>query len=485
MDHKQLAAFPEGFLWGAASAAYQVEGAFDADGKGPSIWDVFAHIPGKTYKGSNGDIAADHYHRFEEDVALMAELGLSAYRFSVAWSRILPDGRGEVNEAGLAFYDRLIDALKAANIEPVLTLYHWDLPQALMEAYGGWESREVIADFDRYARILFERFGDRVKYWCTLNEMSVDFQRAYLLGMHPPGVSSPERFYQAVHIAHLANATAIRSFRELVPNGLIGPVFPYFPGYPASSRPEDVLACEDAEEFLQHWWLDPYVFGRYPKAALKWLEEEGLAPDIRPGDAEIMAWSRPDFLGVNYYFSFCYEANGRDGVTQAAFNTTGVRGTTPSAGVPGLYRTSPNPFVATTNWDWTIDPVGLRIVLRKLNSRYGLPMLITENGLGEFDKIAEDGAIHDPYRIDYLARHIEQCQLAITDGVDLLGYCAWSFTDVLSWLNGYQKRYGFVYIDRDETDTRDLRRVRKDSFSWYRQVIATNGADLGDATAAS
>nr|WP_294503341.1 glycoside hydrolase family 1 protein [uncultured Rhodopila sp.] len=471
-------AFPDGFLWGAASAAYQVEGAFDADGKGPSIWDVFSKIPGNTYKGSNGDVAADHYHRYAEDVALMAELGLKAYRFSVAWSRVFPAGRGEINEAGLAFYDRLIDGLRAAGIEPVLTLYHWDLPQALADAYGGWESREIIQDFDRYCTILFKRFGGRVKYWCTLNEMNHDFQRAYLLGLHPPGMRDPKRFYQAVHIALLANATAIQSFRKLVPDGKIGPVFPYMPAYPASPRPEDVLAFENAEEFLQHWWLVPYLRGHYPDAALTWLKARGLAPSIQDGDVELLAAGRPDFLGVNYYFSVCYAANAGDGVGLAGINSTGAKGSTETSGVPGLYRTAPNPFVETTNWDWAIDPIGVRIVLRRLANRYRIPIMITENGLGAFDTLTSEGHVHDADRVAYLRSHLEQCRLAIEEGVDLIGYCAWSFTDVLSWLNGYQKRYGLVYIDRDETEEREPRRVRKDSFAWYQRVIATNGVVL-------
>ncbi len=470
--------FPDGFLWGAASAAYQVEGAFDADGKGPSIWDTFSKIPGNTFAGSNGDVAADHYHRYAEDVALMAEIGLKAYRFSVAWSRVFPAGRGEVNEAGLAFYDRLIDALRAAGIEPVLTLYHWDLPQALADACGGWESRAIIEDFDRYCTTLFKRFGGRVRYWCTLNEMNHDFQRAYLLGLHPPGLRDTRRFYAAVHIALLANATAIRSFRRHVPDGKIGPVFPYMPAYPASPRPEDVLSSENAEEFLQHWWLDPYLRGHYPDAAYSWLKARGLAPEILDGDAELLAAARPDFLGVNYYFSVCYAANADDGAGLAGINRTGAKGSTDVSGVPGLYKTAPNPFVETTNWDWAIDPIGLRIVLRRLANRYRIPIMITENGLGAFDTLTPDGQVHDPDRVAYLRSHLEQCRLAIDEGVDLVGYCAWSFTDVLSWLNGYQKRYGLVYINRDEADERDLRRIRKDSFAWYQRVIATNGGVL-------
>ena len=367
---------------------------------------------------------------------------------------------------------------RAAGIEPVLTLYHWDLPQALQDAYGGWESREIIADFDRYCTTLFRRFAGRVKYWCTLNEMSHDFQRAYLLGLHPPGVRDARRFYAAVHIALLANAQVIRSFRTHVPDGRIGPVFPYMPAYPASSRPEDVLAFENAETFLQHWWLDPYLRGHYPDAAWDWLQARGLAPTMGDGDAELLAAAHPDFLGVNYYFSVCYAANPADGVGLGEINRSGAKGSTEVSGVPGLYKTAPNPHVETSNWDWAIDPIGLRIVLRRLASRYRIPMMMTENGLGEFDTLTPDGHVHDAGRVAYLKSHLEQCRLAIDEGVELFGYCAWSFTDVLSWLNGYQKRYGFVYIDRDETDARALRRVRKDSFAWYQRVIATNGSVL-------
>ena len=221
MIHTHLKPFPKNFLWGSASAAYQVEGAWNADGKGPSVWDVFTKIPGKTYKGSNGDVAVDHYHRFKEDVALMAEMGLKAYRFSVSWPRIYPAGKGEINEAGLAFYDRLINELISHKIEPVLTLYHWDVPQTLMDEYGAWESRQIIGDFNNYCVALYERFGDRVKYWVSLNEQNFNSKHAFLTAMHPPGVKDRKRFYEANHIAFLANAKAIESFRKYVPNGKI------------------------------------------------------------------------------------------------------------------------------------------------------------------------------------------------------------------------------------------------------------------------
>lgn len=478
MHHHQLAGFPTDFLWGAASAAYQVEGAWNTDGKGPSVWDLFTKQPNRTFRASNGDVAVDHYHRFAGDVALMAEIGLKAYRFSVSWPRIFPDGHGAVNERGLDFYERLIDTLRGHGIEPILTLYHWDMPQALQDLYGGWESRRIAEDFERYCVTLFRRFGDKVTNWVSLNEQNYNLTNAYLLGTHPPGLRDRRRFFQANHHAFLANARAIAAFRALVPHGRIGPSFAYSPVYPASSDPRDVLAAENAEEFTNLWWLDAYCLGRYPPAALAWLREAGEAPEIRAGDSDLMARGKPDFIGVNYYQTLTYADNPRDGVCLQPINTTGQKGTTPASGVPGLYRTHTNPNLPTTNWDWTIDPAGLRIGLRRLFSRYGLPLLITENGLGEFDKLEPTGQVHDAYRIAYLQEHIAACRQAITDGVPLLGYCVWSFTDLLSWLNGYQKRYGLVYVDRDEQDARELRRVRKDSFFWYGQTIKANGTNI-------
>ena len=478
MHHAQLKEFPQGFLWGAASAAYQVEGAWNCDGKGVSVWDTFCRQPGATFRGSNGDIAVDHYHRFREDVALMAEQGLTAYRFSVSWPRIYPSGRGTPNEAGLAFYEALIDALRERHIEPVLTLYHWDLPKALQDEYGGWEDRRIVDDFENYCVTLFRRFAGKVKYWVSLNEQNYNLTNAYQLGTHPPQVRDRRRFFAANHIAFLANARAIAAFRQYVPDGLIGPSFAYSPAYPLSCQPADLLAFENAEEFTNHWWLDAYCLGRYPAAALAYLQQTGEAPEILPGDVDLLRHGRPDFIGVNYYQSLTYTDNPLGGQTLQRINTTGQKGSTPSSGIPGLYQTANNPHLETTNWDWNIDPTGLRIGLRRLASRYALPILITENGLGEYDQLEAGERVRDDYRITYLKSHLAACQQAISDGVELLGYCAWSFTDVLSWLNGYQKRYGFVYVDRDEQDAWTLRRIRKDSFYWYQKVIAENGAGL-------
>ncbi|MEK3989136.1 glycoside hydrolase family 1 protein [Robertmurraya sp. FSL R5-0851] len=478
MIHKQLKPFPENFLWGAASAAYQVEGAWDEDGKGPSNWDLFVRIPGKTFKGTTGDVAVDHYHRYKEDVQLMAEMGMKAYRFSVAWTRILPQGKGEVNEKGLQFYDNLINELVKHNIEPVLTLYHWDLPQSLQDEYGGWESRKIIEDFTNYSTILFKRFGDRVKYWVSLNEQNIFTMLGYQWAAHPPGVKDDKLFYQVNHHANLANASVIKEFRKYVPGGKIGPSFAYSPAYAATSKPTDILAAENAEEFTSHWWMDVYAWGKYPEATWNYLEKNGLAPQVEDGDFELLKAGKPDFMGVNYYQTTTYEENPLDGVTEGHFNTSGKKGTTKDRGIPGVFKTVKNDNLERTNWDWNIDPVGLRIGLRRIQSRYGLPILISENGLGEYDKLEENDVVNDDYRIDYIRTHLVAIQEAISDGVEMLGYCVWSFTDLLSWLNGFQKRYGFVYVNQHEEGEHDLRRIKKKSFGWYQSVIESNGEKL-------
>ncbi|SFH63923.1 glycoside hydrolase family 1 protein [Pisciglobus halotolerans] len=479
MEHKKMNAFPKSFLWGSASAAYQVEGAWDEDQKGVSVWDEFVNIPGKTFKGTTGEVAVDHYHRYKEDVALMAEQGLKAYRFSIAWTRIIPDGDGEINEAGLKFYENLIDELLAHHIEPVVTLYHWDLPKALQDKYKGWESRQIVADFTRYAEVLFDRFRGKVKFWVTLNEQNVFISHGYLQGSHPPDVQDPKRMYQANHYANLANAAAIKKFREMEMDGLIGPSFAYSPTYAIDSNPVNVLAADDHEELQANFWMDVYVYGRYPKVIWKWLEDQGIAPEVEADDFVLLREGKPDFMGVNYYQTSTVSANPLNGVGMGKPNTTGEKGSSEANGVPGIFKDEQNPFVERTNWDWEIDPTGMRIALRRITSRYDLPVLITENGLGEYDTLEEDGAIHDAYRIDYLKQHVEAIQEAITDGVEVLGYCTWSYTDLLSWLNGYQKRYGFVYVDRDELDEKELKRYKKDSYYWYQKVIESNGENLG------
>ncbi|MBG9978227.1 glycoside hydrolase family 1 protein [Ruoffia tabacinasalis] len=464
--------FPKGFLWGSASAAYQVEGAWDKDGKSESIWDRYVRIPGTTFKGTNGNLAVDHYHRYKEDVALMAEQGLKAYRFSIAWTRILPQGRGEVNQAGIQFYSDLIDELLAHDIEPVVTIYHWDLPQVLQEEYGGWESRQIVDDFVNYSAVLFEAFGDRVKYWVTLNEQNIFMTLGYVQELHPPKVHSYQRMYNANHNANLANALTIKKFREMKVPGQIGPSFAYNPAYSIDSKPENVIATENYEAFNSSWWMDMYINGKYPKTVLKALEGMDIHIDIQEGDDEILADARPDFLGINYYQTNTVAYNPVDGVSVGKMNTTGEKGSSEESGMPGLFKRVQNPFVERTNWDWEIDPQGLKLGIKRITNRYDIPIMITENGLGEYDKLTEDKEIHDDYRIKYISDHVDAIGEAIQEGSDVIGYCTWSYTDLLSWLNGYQKRYGFVYVDREEDDaTAKLTRYKKDSYYWYKNLI--------------
>jgi len=481
MYHEKLDPFPKGFLWGSASAAYQVEGAWEADGKGKSVWDHFSKIPGKTFEGTNGDVAVDHYHRYQEDVKLMAEMGLKAYRFSVAWTRIYPDGSGALNEKGLEFYENLVDELLKNDIEPIVTLYHWDLPQALQDQYKGWESRQVIDDFHQYCVALFKRLGNKVRYWITFNEQNVFTSMGYRWQSHPPGVADVKSMFAANHIINLANAKVIQTFRELVPNGKIGPSFGHGPIYPFNCEPLNVLAAHNAEEFNNHWWLDVYGFGRYPKVMIKQLEKLGVAPLIQAGDLELLASAKPDFLGVNYYHGGTVKVNEMETNVASEGAVKEFSATDPYLMKPkdekaqspetNMFNSVSNPFVKKTKWGWEIDPVGFRISLRRLQSRYNLPLMVTENGLGAIDLLEEGDVINDEYRIDYIRQHIIELQKAITDGVEVIGYCTWSLTDLLSWLNGYKKRYGFVYINRDESSERDLRRIPKKSYYWYKQVI--------------
>ncbi len=470
-----------GFLWGAASAAYQIEGAFDEDGKGWSIWDKFVRIPGKTFKGTNGNIAVDHYHRWKEDIALMAEMGLKAYRFSISWPRVLPEGSGVPNEKGIAFYSNIIDECLKNGITPMITLYHWDLPQALQDRYGGWESRQCADDFAAYAKLMFERFGDRVKHWITINEQNIFTKFGYVTAWHPPGKFNEKALWlQANHNVNLGHAKAVLAFHDIVPDGKIGVSFAYGPGYAFDCDPANVMACQDYNELENYWWLDVYCYGDYPKAGEAYYRKQGIMPDVSDEDRALLkaASKQLDFLGFNYYHSNVSEANPVDGATEFGhMNNSGEKGSDDVTGVPGLYKNPPNPYLRTTDWDWAIDPVGLTYACRVLTSRYHLPLVISENGLGAFDTL-EDGRVHDSYRIGYLREHIEAIETAQEQGCNILAYCVWSFTDLLSWLNGYQKRYGLVYVDREEEEGGSLKRYKKDSFYWYRQVIQSNGSVL-------
>lgn len=298
------------------------------------------------------------------------------------------------------------------------------------------------------------------------------------MALHPPGVKDEKLFYQVNHHANFANASVIKEFRKYVPDGKIGPSFAYSPAYAATAKPEDILAAENAEEFNSYWWMDIYTWGKYPQAAWNFLESKGLAPIFEEGDFELLRQGTPDFMGVNYYRTTTYEKNPLDGVSEGYFNTSGKKGSSEDTGIPGVFKTIKNPNLEATNWDWEIDPTGLRIGLRRITSRYGLPILISENGLGEYDTLEDTDVVNDHYPIAYIRTHLLAVQEAITDGVQMIGYCVWSFTDLLSWLNGFQKRYGFVYVNQDEEGGKDLRRIKKKSYHWYKEVIETNGENL-------
>lgn len=471
MLHNKLKQFPTDFLWGASTSAYQVEGANLSYGKGPSCQDV-KEVPKGT---SDLSVCADHYHRYKEDIALMAEMGFKAYRFSIAWSRILPEGIGEVNPEGIAFYNDLINECIAHNIEPIVTMFHFDMPAKLDEK-GSWSNRESVEWFTNFSKVMFENFGDRVKYWLTINEQNMLTLVGPVIGtlVIPEGCTNiVKETYQQNHHMLVAQAKAMALCHEMLPDAKIGPAPNISLVYAASCKPEDVLAAQNFNAIRNWLYLDMAVYGKYNNLVWAYLEEQDACPVMEPEDEEILASGHPDFIGFNYYNTATVEAS--DGTES---NNAGADQQNAS-GEAGFYRGYANPNLPKTEFGWEIDPMGFRATIREMYSRYRLPMIVTENGLGAYDKL-EDGKVHDPYRIKYLRDHIEQVQLAITDGCEMMGYCPWSAIDLISTHEGMVKRYGFIYVDRDEFDLKTLDRYRKDSFYWYKKVIANNGSDLSD-----
>jgi len=474
MQHLTLKPFPKDFLWGGSSSAYQCEGAWDEDGKGLSVQDVAPIVPGTT----DWKVTSDHYHRFKEDIALMAEMGFTEYRFSIAWPRIIPDGDGAVNPKGVAHYHEVIDECLKYGITPVITLYHFDLPQALQEKYGGWLSRQCIDDFVRYCEVCFQEYGGKVKYFLTINEQNM--MTMFNMG----GYSNDRDRYQANHHMLVAQAKASIRCHEMC-GAKIGPAPNITCVYAATSAPEDRLAAMDYDQLRNRLYLDSVVFGEYPQAFQVYLEQRDCMPEFAEGDAEVLKNTHPDFIAFNYYggstVKFISNEEGlaikakmkeADGKANMGEFMVGLKTE------PGMAMGCDNPLQEQTSYHMGIDPVGLRITLRELWERYRLPLLITENGCGVPDVLTEDGKVHDEYRIDYLRRHILACREAITDGVNLIGYSPWSAFDLVSTHQGITKRYGFIYVNRDENDLKDLARIRKDSFAWYKKVIASNGEDL-------
>ena len=428
--------FPHNFLWGAATASYQIEGAWNEDGKGESIWDRFSHTPGKIEDNSTGDVACDHYHRYQDDIALMRRIGLKAYRFSTSWTRVLPLGRRRVNQAGLDFYDRLVDALCAANIEPFLTLYHWDLPQALQDE-GGWENRNTAYAFADYATLMVKRLGDRVKYWTTFNEPGVVALDGNLVGEHAPGIQDPRIAFQVAHHLMVAHGLAVQAIRAANPSLEVGIVLNLWGADAASEDPADVAAANVAWERSETHFLDPLFKGHYAPYAYELLG--GNMPKIHDGDMALIA-QKLDTLGVNFYSRNLITADG---------------------------NIDPVPGSEYTEMGWEVCAPALRRLLNRINKDYHLPPIyITENGAAFKDEVSADGKIHDPRRLDYLKNHFIQTRLAMQDGVDVRGYFVWSLLDNFEWGHGFTKRFGIVRVDY-ETQQRTI----KDSGEWYADVI--------------
>ena len=476
MIYQQQARFPDGFLWGASTSAYQVEGAWNADGKGPSVIDHARFSDNVT----DFTVCSDHYHRFKEDIALLAEMGLKTYRFSIAWSRLYPDGDGELNPAGVAFYQQLIDEICRHGIEPLVTLYHFDLPWALQQT-GGWSNRRTVAAFERFAVTCFEHYGKQVKYWLTINEQNMMILKGEVIGTLAEGTEDVQRsLYQQNHHMMLAQARAMIACHQRLPDAKIGPAPNISCVYAASSRPEDVLAADNFSAIRNWLYLDLAVHGRYNAVVWAFLQQRGWLPEIEAGDMETIAAGKPDFIAFNYYASATVSAELPD-AARGELNSK-QKADQQMAGIDStVYVGCNNPHLPQNQFGWYIDPVGFRITAREIYARYALPLIVTENGLGAFDALEADNKVHDDYRIAYLRDHLRQLRLAIADGVALFGYCPWSAIDLVSTHQGISKRYGFIYVNRDEHDLKDLARYRKKSFFWYQQLIASNGATLDDA----
>jgi beta-glucosidase len=444
-----MLSFPDGFLWGAATASYQVEGAWDSDGRGESIWDRFTRRPGNIADGSNGDRACRHYELMEQDVALMKSLGLGSYRFSIAWPRVLPQGVGAVNAAGLDFYDRLVDQLLAAQIIPLATLYHWDLPQVLQDR-GGWANREVVNWFSDYARAVFERLSDRVKMWATLNEPWCTAFLGYASGEHAPGKCNYAEAYQTVHHLLMAHGQAVQIFRQGGYGGEIGIVVNPDHLLAASPREADQAALQRAQDENTNLFLEPVFWGHYPQALLDWIGPH--QPQVRAGDLELI--HQPiDFLGINFYKTHAIEYAVNGGLLK-------LRSTPVSA--PGM---------GLTEMGWGINPAGLTALLLDIAKKYGNPKLyITENGCALRDTADGQGYVADWGRVNYLRDHLHAAHDAIQAGANLRGYYAWSLMDNFEWAWGYGPRFGMVRVDFETSQ-----RIPKQSARWYSQAISANG----------
>ncbi len=446
---KKLFQFPKGFVWGAATASYQIEGAWNEDGKGESIWDRFSHTPGCVQDGDTGDIACDHYHHWEEDLDAIKKLGLNAYRFSVAWPRVLPSGRGSINEAGLDFYSKMVDRLLKLEIEPYITLYHWDLPQKLQDE-GGWTSRAVVDAFVEYADLISRTLGDRVKNWITLNEPWVSAFIGYEHGRHAPGHTDLHEALAASHHLLLSHGRAVPVIRQNCPDANVGITLNLSPQFPASQSVADRAAATWGDGYVNRFFLDPLVGRGYPQDMVNDYGDEMAF--VQTGDLNTI--SVPvDFVGVNYYTRTIARSEKISEAENAP--RTVIRGD------------------EITEMDWEVYPEGLYKTLGRLYFDYDFPAIyITENGAAFVDQVGADGEVDDPARLSYIKRHLEQTHRAIESGVPVKGYFAWSLMDNFEWGFGYSKRFGLIHVDYETQ-----KRTFKSSAKWYRQVIDQNAVD--------
>ena len=468
-----MGAFPKDFLWGGAVAANQLEGAYNEDGKGLSIQDVMPHgIRGARTAEPTEDnmklVGIDFYHRYKEDIKLFAEMGFKVFRTSIAWSRIFPMGdETEPNEKGLQFYDDLFDECHKYGIEPLVTISHYETPLHLEEEYDGWVNRKMIEFYERYVRAIFDRYKDKVKYWLTFNEINSILHAPFMSGgiNTPADQLSEQDLYQAIHHELVASALATKIGHEMMPGAKIGCMVLSMPTYPLTPSPDDVIqAMEDDHKNLA--FADIHVRGKYPGYMKRYMREHGIEIHFEPGDEEILK-NTVDFVSFSYYMSCCATADPEK----------------QERGTGNLMGGVPNPTLNASEWGWQIDPKGLRYVLNQFYDRYQIPLFIVENGLGAVDQLVTDElgnkTVNDDYRIDYLREHLLQVEEAIKDGVEVMGYTTWGCIDVVSASTAeLKKRYGFIYVDRNDDGTGTLNRYKKKSFDWYKEVIKTNGESL-------
>lgn len=472
---------PNGFLWGGAVAAHQLEGAWNVDGKGPSVADVMTVgstekdreftgkvLPGENYPNHEG---IDFYHHYKEDIKLFAEMGFKCFRTSIAWTRIFPNGdEEEPNEAGLKFYDDLFDECHKYGIEPVITLHHFEIPLHLVNKYGGWENRKLIDFFTRFAKVCFKRYKSKVKYWMTFNEIDnqASFNNPFLMCTNSgivfkEGQNREAAMYQAAHYELVASALAVKIGHEINPDFKIGCMINYTSIYPATCKPSDCLLAQRVAD-RRYWFSDVHVNGEYPEELEMYLKRKGYRQDITEEDRQVLREGTVDYIGFSYYASMTVASDKVDADSLTDLDEAKVH----------------NEYLPTTAWHWEIDPEGLRYGLNWLTDRYHKPLFIVENGMGAYDKVEADGSIHDEYRIDYLRKHISEMEKAVAlDGVNLMGYTPWGCIDLVSAGTGQMdKRYGFIYVDKNDKGEGTLARSRKDSFFWYQKVIKSNGAEL-------